>query len=204
VESNQTLTGCPDFGVVAVGHGRRVQVLHDAPCFARAVRVRWFKRIWRCREPACPRATWTEDHSFAAPRAKLTARAVAWAVDALRHDDTTMSAIARHLGVAWDTCWSAIKPHAETLIKVSGRVRGVKTIGVDEHIWRPSRVSSTDKAVTVMVDLTRDADGCLHAAVSSTPSKAAPGGSMPCGSASRASRSPSPSSTPPSTLSAAT
>jgi transposase len=119
VESDQTLTGCPDCGVVAVGHGRSVQVLHDAPCFARAVRV--------------------------------------------RHDDTTVSAIARHLGVAWDTCWSAIKPHAETLIKVPGRVRGVKTIGVDEHIWRPSRVSSTDKAVTVMVDLTRDADGCLHA-----------------------------------------
>jgi transposase len=116
VESDQTLTGCSDCGVVAVGHGRRDQVLHDAPCFARAVRVRWFKRIWRCREPACPRATWTEDHSFAAPRAKLTARAVAWAVDALRHDDTTVSAIARHLGVAWDTCWNAIKPHAETLI----------------------------------------------------------------------------------------
>jgi transposase len=163
VESDQTLTGCPDCGVVAVGHGRRVQVLHDAPCFARAVRVRWFKRIWRCPEPACPRVTWTEDHSFATPRAKLTARAVAWAVDALRHDDTTVSAIARHLGVAWDTCWAAIKPHAETLIKVPTRVRGVKTIGVDEHIWRPSRVSSTDKAVTVMVDLTRDEDGCLHA-----------------------------------------
>ena len=163
VQSDQTLTGCPDCGVVAVGHGRRVQVLHDAPCFARAVRVCWFKRIWRCREPACPRATWTEDHSFAAPRAKLTARAVAWAVDALRHDDTTESTIARHLGLACDTCWSAIKPHAETFIKVPGRVRGVKTIGADEHIWRPSRVSSTDKAVTVMVDLTRDADGCLHA-----------------------------------------
>ena len=39
----------------------------------------------------------------------------------------------------------------------------METIGVDEHIWRPSKVSSTDKAVTVMVDLTRDPDGCLHA-----------------------------------------
>jgi hypothetical protein len=87
-------------------------------------------------------------------------------------------------------CWSAIKPHAETLIKVPGRVRGVKTIGVDEHIWRPSRVSSTDKAVTVMVDLTRDADGCLHARLLDAV-QAAPGGSMPSGSASRASRSPS-------------
>jgi len=45
VESDQTLIGYPDCGVVAVGHGRRVQVLHDAPCFARAVRAPWFKRI---------------------------------------------------------------------------------------------------------------------------------------------------------------
>lgn len=101
VESDQTLTGCPDCGVVAVRHGRRVQVLHDSPCFARPVRVRWSKRIWRCAEPACPRTTWTEDHAFAGRRAKLTTRAVDWAVDALRHDDTTVSAIARHLGVAW-------------------------------------------------------------------------------------------------------
>jgi len=32
----------------------------------------------------------------------------------------------------------------------------VKAIGVNEHIWRPAKISSTDKAVTVMVDLTRD------------------------------------------------
>ena len=37
------------------------------------------------------------------------------------------------------------------------------TLGVDEHIWRPSRIGSTDRAVTGMVDLTRDEDGVLHA-----------------------------------------
>ena len=41
-------------------------------------------------------------------------------------------------------------------------LRDVKALGVDEHIWRPSRVG-TDRAVTIMVDLTRDQDGCLHA-----------------------------------------
>lgn len=163
VESEQTLAGCPDCGVVAVGHERRVQVLHDAPCFGRPVRVRWHKRIWRCGEELCPGGTWTEDHRFAAPRAKLTTRAVDGAVDGLRHDDTTVSAIARHLGVAWDTCWNSIKTAAENLVSRPERVRGVKTIGVDERIWRPSKISSTDKAVTVMVDLTRDAEGCLHA-----------------------------------------
>lgn len=108
-------------------------------------------------------STWTEQHPYAAARSRLTSRAVEWAVDALRHDDTTVSAIARHLGVAWDTCWKAIKARAEELIKIPQRAAGVKTIGVDEHIWRPSKISSTHKAVTVMVDLTRDEHGCLHA-----------------------------------------
>lgn len=82
VETGEDLAGCPGCGVVAVGHGRRVQVLHDAPCFGRPVRVRWRKRIWRCPEPACGRSTWTEDHPYASARAKLTTRAVDWAIDA--------------------------------------------------------------------------------------------------------------------------
>ncbi|MGH3469779.1 MAG: ISL3 family transposase [Thermocrispum sp.] len=163
VETDADLAGCPDCGVVAVGHGRRVQVLHDAPCFGRAVRVRWRKRIWRCPEGLCGRSTWTEEHPYAAPRAKLAGRAVAWAVDGLRHDDTTVSAIARHLGVAWDTCWAAVKAAGLERIEQPGRVKGVKTLGVDEHIWRPSKTANTDKAVTVMVDLTRDEHGCLRA-----------------------------------------
>lgn len=64
VESDATLTGCPAFGVVAVGHGRQVQALHDAPCFGRPVRVRWRKRIWRCPEFSCPRSTWTSVSTF--------------------------------------------------------------------------------------------------------------------------------------------
>jgi len=141
----------------------RVQVLHDTPSFGRPVRVRWAKRIWRCPEAACPRLTWTEDHAFAAPRAKLSTRAVDWAVDSLRHDDTTVSAIARRLGVAWMTCWNAIQSAARTLVARPERVRGDTTIGVDEHIWRPLRNASKDKAVTVMVDLSRDEDGCMRA-----------------------------------------
>ncbi|WP_034810307.1 transposase, partial [Intrasporangium oryzae] len=36
-------------------------------------------------------------------------------------------------------------------------------LGVDEHIWRPSRIGDADRAVTGMVDLTRDEHGRLHA-----------------------------------------
>jgi hypothetical protein len=47
-----------------------------------------------------------------APRTKLTARAIAWATDALAHVDTTVSALARHLGVDWHTCWDAVEGEA--------------------------------------------------------------------------------------------
>ncbi|MGI5508306.1 transposase family protein [Streptomyces sp. CA-106131] len=73
VESDADLTGCPYCGAVAVGRGRHVQVLHDAPYFGTPVRVPWRKRIWRCPEPSCRRGTRTEEHDFAPPRAFGTA-----------------------------------------------------------------------------------------------------------------------------------
>ena len=99
VETEDDVGGCPDCGVVAVGHGRRVHTLADAPCFGVPVLLHWRKRLWRCPEPLCPRGTFSEVHDLAAARAKLTNRAIAWATDALTFDDTTVSALARHLGV---------------------------------------------------------------------------------------------------------
>jgi transposase len=125
VESDQLEGGCPACGLLAAGHGRRVRSLHDAPCFGRVTVLRWLVRMWRCREPLCPRTTFTESHDLAPPRMVLTTRAVDWATSALSWDDTTVSALARQLGVDWHTCW--------------------------------------DRAVTIMVDLARDQDGCVHA-----------------------------------------
>ena len=92
---------CPTCGVLAVSHGRRVRMLHDMPCFGRVTLLRWLLRIWRCREPQCATQTLSEAHGLAPPRMALTVRAVGWAADALSYDDTTVSALARHLGVDW-------------------------------------------------------------------------------------------------------
>ena len=73
-----------------------------------AVLVVWLKRIWCCLEPDCPVGTWSETHELIAPRAVLTSRAIGWATDALAHDDTTVSALARHLKVDWHTLWGAV------------------------------------------------------------------------------------------------
>lgn len=62
----------------------------------------------------------------------------------------------------WHTAWNAIEIEAKVRTGDPQRLTGVKTLGVDEHIWRPSRVG-VDRAVTIMVDLSRDQAGCLHA-----------------------------------------
>src|SRR5215207_4909744 len=162
IESGQLEAACPRCGVMAVGHGRRVRILHDVPCFGRVTVLKWLVRIWRCREPQCATGTFSEVHDLAPPRMALTIRAVRWATNALSYDDTTVSALARHLGVDWHTCWDAVEVEAKARIGDPSRLKNVKTLGVDEHIWRPSRIVF-DRAVTIMVDLTRDQAGCLHA-----------------------------------------
>jgi transposase len=64
--------------------------------------------------------------------------------------------------VDWHTVWDAVEVEATTRLADPARLAGVSTLGVDEHIWRPSR-RGPDRAVTGMVDLTRDAHGFLHA-----------------------------------------
>jgi hypothetical protein len=87
---------------------------------------------------------------------------VRWAFDALAHDDTTVSALARHLGVDWHTLWAAVQVAATARLDDPDRLAGVTALGVDEHVWRPSR-HGPDRAVTSMVDLTRDQHGRLRA-----------------------------------------
>jgi transposase len=131
--------------------------------FGVPVQLVWLARLWRCREPACRKGVFTEQHDLVPPRAKLTSRAARWATDALTVDDTTVSALARHLGVDWHTCWGAVEVEASRRLADQARLAGVEVLGVDEHIWRPSRIGDKDRAVTGMVDLTRDTHGQLHA-----------------------------------------
>ncbi|MFJ5975634.1 ISL3 family transposase [Pseudarthrobacter oxydans] len=162
VETGHDLASCPNCGVVAVGHGRRQVRLHDIPCFGRPVRLLWAKRVWRCPDPDCPRTTFTEEHPLAGPRAKLTARAAAWATDALQHFDTSVSALAHQLGVSWHTAWDAMKAEATRRISATGRLTGVNALGVDEHVWSHTRPPGSGM-ITGIVDHTRDAHGVVHA-----------------------------------------
>lgn len=75
-------------------------------------------------------------------------------------DHLTVSRAATGLGVSWHTANTAILAEGKRrLIDVPGRFDGVRVIGVDEHVWRHTRLG--DKYVTVIIDLTpaRDKTG---------------------------------------------
>lgn len=64
------------------------------------------------RTRAAMRTTFTEEHELAGARAKLTARAIAWATDGLQRFDTSVFALAYQLGVSWHTAWDDIRTEA--------------------------------------------------------------------------------------------
>lgn len=158
VETVPSLAGCPSCGVLATGHGRRKVLLHDLPCAGVPVRVVWHKRTYRCLEDACDALTFSEIHELAAPRGKLTTRAIAWAVAQLRAHDIAVSALAEMLGVAWNTVWGAITPVIEAQLVAEERLAGVNALGVDEHVWRHVGPPGTG-LVTGIVDHSRGQDG---------------------------------------------
>jgi len=159
------LMGCPACGVVAVGRGRRVRVLHDVPGVVPVV-VRWRQRTWRCPETGCPVGLFVEQlPGLVAPRGSLTCRTVTWAIAQLRYEHATIQGLARQLGTTWKTLWRAVRPRLHQLADDNERLVGVSTLGVDEHVWHhtPGRASKGPTMLTGMVDLTRDADGTVHA-----------------------------------------
>ena len=68
-------------------------------------------------------------------------------------DDLSVSRVANHLDVAWHTANSAIINEGQRLLfNDPKRFDGVTVLGVDEHVWRHTRLG--DKYVTIVVDLT--------------------------------------------------
>ena len=131
------------------------------------MRLVWRQRIWSCPDPGCARRRFYEQvPTLVAPRAAITTRAVAWAVEQLRTPHANIQGLARRRQVAWKTLWRAIKPHLEARAHDEARFAGVSTLGVDEHVWHHTPNKTNVKGppmFTGMVDLTRDQHGRVHA-----------------------------------------
>jgi len=162
VESEADVGGCPTCGVVAVGHGRREHRVHDAPCFTVPTVVGVAQTDLALRRAGMPAADVLRDPPDGRTEGEADRPGGVLGHRCVGPRRTTVSALARHLGVDWHTLWGAVEVEATARVDDPARLDGVATLGVDEHIWRPSRLG-TDRAVTSMVDLTRDEHGCLHA-----------------------------------------
>lgn len=97
---------------------------------------------------------WRQNLAMAAePRARLSRRAVRWALEAVVCQHLTVARVAEGLAVAWDTANDAILAEGQrVLIDDASRFDGVEVLGVDEHVWRHTRRG--DRYVTVIIDLT--------------------------------------------------
>jgi transposase len=114
--------------------------------------------IYRYRCGNC-RHVWRQDTSNAAePRAKLSRRALRWALEAIVCQHLSIARVAEALAVSWHTANDAVLAEGRrVLINDPHRFDGVAVIGVDEHCWRHTRRG--DKYVTVIIDLTPVRDG---------------------------------------------
>ena len=84
---------------------------------------------------------WRQDMTkAAAPRAKLSRRALRWALEGLVLAHLTVARVADALAVSWDTANNAVLAEGKrVLIDDPGRFDRVAVIGVDEHACRHTR-----------------------------------------------------------------
>ncbi|GAB2650050.1 ISL3 family transposase [Gordonia jinhuaensis] len=97
---------------------------------------------------------WRQDTTRAArPRARLSRRALRWALEGIVCQHLSVARVAEGLGVAWNTANDAVLAEGKrVLIDDEHRFDGVKVVGVDEHVWR--HTPKGEKYVTVIIDLT--------------------------------------------------
>ena len=135
VETGAERDWCQACGVRAHAHDRRDVVVRDLGAFDRHARLRWRKRVWRCREPLCETATWTETIDAVGVRQSMTQRARENACERVGRDGDSVAQVARDMGVGWHTIMRAVKDYGQPLIDAPARLENVSALGVDETAW---------------------------------------------------------------------
>ncbi len=144
---------CALCGGRARSKGRRVVQLRDAPAAGgMPVRVLWNKRVWACPHAGCGARTWTEESGLAGARRVLTQGAVGYAAAALGALESSVAALARKLGVGWQTVWSAVRPMLQQAADDPGRVVPSTRVGFDETVMASATRRRRRRFITAAVD----------------------------------------------------
>jgi transposase len=153
--------GCPGCG----GEGRYrdtvIRSVTDVPVVGHPLRLRVRVPRYRCVNTACERDVFAHNTSrLARPGWSTTRRCARYICRRLMIDRATVAAVARELGLSWDTVNTIALDATQAIVaNDTGRLDGVRVIGVDEHRWSHTRRPGEDGYVTVIIDLTPVLDG---------------------------------------------
>jgi transposase len=147
---------CDGCGGGVHDHGRREVMLVDLPVFGRPARLVWAKQRWRCPNPDCEVATWTEvDDRIAPARAAITDRAGRWATFQVGRHGRTVQEVADDLGCDWHTIMDAVIWFGTPLIDDPDRFGDVAALGLDETLFCRQGRWRTQCWSTQIVDVSR-------------------------------------------------
>ena len=153
VETTATVVGCPACGTRALSKGRRRVRVRDLPAGGRRVVVVWCKRLWRCPDPDCPVATWTEQTEAIAPRASMTERARAEACRQVGEQNRSVACVARDFGVGWSTIMAAVWDYGRPRVEYPARTSTTTAVGLDEVAFLRANAHRHTVFATNFVDL---------------------------------------------------
>jgi len=152
---------CPGCGSEGVYRDTVVRKVTDVPVVGHPLRLRVRVPRYRCTTGDCSREVFAHNTSrLARPGWSTTRRCARYILRRLMIDRATVAAVARELGLSWDTV-NGIAMDATAMIVAADTTRldGVRVIGVDEHRWSHTRRPDEDGYVTVIIDLTPVLEG---------------------------------------------
>ena len=128
------------------------------------VMVAWVKRRWECREPSCPRKSFTESLPAIPPRCRVTARLREHAAALVAEGGRPVAGAARECGLSWPTVHRAFAARVDPVLERAAFL--VARLGIDEHRrgrprWRADEDSGqyvllADRWHTCFYDLSGD------------------------------------------------
>ena len=155
-DGQQRCSSCGGEGIYRDTVIRRVT---DVPVVGHPLRLRVRVPRYRCPTAECQREVFAHNTSrLARPGWSTTRRCARYILRRLMIDRMTIAAVARELGLSWDTVNTIAMDATQTIVAAdTTRLDGVRVIGVDEHRWSHTR--SSDGFVTVIIDLTPVLEG---------------------------------------------
>ena len=158
VALNPVCTDCGTAGRLRDHVERRVT---DLPIVGHPTRLHVRVPRFTCENTGCDTRIFQQRMPLLAePRAKTTRRCTRWILQRLAIDRTSVSAVAKALGLGWDLVNELAISKIRTMVyDQPGHFDRVRVLGVDEHKWKHVRGDGSHSFVTVLVDLTPVVDG---------------------------------------------